>query len=152
MGFWEWFFHQPVISPVPRVIDFLHALAKIAPPAGEACYAFRNADGSCRGWVQFNLESPTALLLHRIWTLDTGKGNGKLMLETICQLADVHQVELVAKPLPFGPKPFYLSREQLRQWYERYGFVGPVSKMVRAPRGQANGGEGGDHLGAGPMR
>jgi len=134
MGLWDWFFRKPAISPVPHVIDFLHAVARIAPAAGEGCYAFMAADGSCRGWVQFNLESSTALLLHRIWTLDNGKGNGKFMLAAICELADVHQVELVAKPLPFGRKPFYLSREQLTRWYERYGFVGPASKMVRTPR------------------
>jgi len=56
-------------------------------------------DGSCNGWVQFILRSDTRLEIHRLWTLQPRKGNGSMMLRTICALADKHGIEIVLKAL-----------------------------------------------------
>ena len=69
-----------------------------------------------------------------LWTLHPGKGNGSLMLRTVCRLADRHGIELVLKTLPFGRKPYPLSREQLLLWYKRHGFEPWGRKLIRRPR------------------
>jgi hypothetical protein len=116
------------------MLDFLDDLKLIAPRAGGGSYAFVAGDGTCRGWVQFIIRSDRLLEIHRLWTLHPGKGNGSLMLRTVCALADRHRIELVLKTLPFGRKPYPLSREQLQVWYMRHGFEPWGRKMIRRPR------------------
>jgi hypothetical protein len=125
---------KPAPTPVSNVANFLHALARIAPPAGEGSYAFLDEAGQTRGWVQFIIESDRAVKIHRLWTLRPNDGNGSIMLKKICELADQNGVEIFLKVLPFGRKPYPRSRDQLRQWYERHGFVGTRKKMIRVPQ------------------
>ena len=117
--------------------EFLNDLKTIAPAAGEGSYAFVAADGTCRGWVQFIIRSDRCVEIHRLWTLQPGKGNGSIMLRAVCELADRHDIELVLKTLPFGRKPYPLSREQLLVWYKRHGFEAWGRKMIRRPRATA---------------
>jgi hypothetical protein len=118
----------------PNAGNFLADLSAIAPPAGQGAYAFMGDDGRCRGWVQFIPESGSQLIIHRLWTLQPGKGNGKHILRAVCDLADRHGVELILKTLPFGRKPYPLQKDHLKDWYERYGFVGNHKKMIRVPQ------------------
>ncbi len=113
--------------------DFLGSLTAVAPAVGLGAYAFVDEDKNCRGWVQFIIRSDTRIEIHRLWTLKPGKGNGAVMLRTVCDLADRHGIEIVLKPLPFGRKPYARTREQLMVWYERYGFSGTLRKMIRYP-------------------
>jgi hypothetical protein len=71
--------------------------------------------------------------IHRIWTDEPKKGNGTAILQVLCDFADRYAVELTLKALPFGRKPFPMSREQLKVWYQRHGFRGARWKMSRLP-------------------
>ena len=113
--------------------EFLRDLAAIAPPAGQGAYAFMNPDGVCRGWVQLIVRTPTMVEIHRLWTLQPRQGNGKMMLQAVCQLADRHGIEIKLKALPFGRKPYPMETQQLLAWYQRYGFAGKGKKLVRKP-------------------
>ena len=84
--------------------------------------------GSCN-----SMKSRGRLNIHRIWTQEFGRRNGSMMLRTLCELADRHGVEMRLKVVPFGRKPYPLSRLQLKNWYERHGFQGEGWKMWRAP-------------------
>jgi hypothetical protein len=66
-------------------------------------------------------------------TFNPGKGNGGLILDDLCRLADHYQVVLGLSPftLPNGNKDVMNSR-QLRAWYATYGFEG-ASAFNRAP-------------------
>ncbi len=116
------------------MIEFLNDLNAIAPAAGGGSYAFVAPDHSCRGWVQFIVRSDRTVEIHRLWTLHPGKGNGSMMLRTVCELADRHGIEMVLRTLPFGRKPYPLSRQQLLLWYKRHGFEEWGRKMIRRPR------------------
>ena len=133
MGWFATVKKKPTVA-VPNVGNFLADLSAVAPPAGQGAYAFPGADGHCRGWVQFIVESGRQVIIHRLWTLHPGKGNGKHILRTVCELADRHEVELILKTLPFGRKPYPLQKDHLMDWYQRYGFVGTHKKMIRAAR------------------
>src|SRR5262249_41940244 len=76
---------------------------------------------------------PGRLLIHRLWVVTPGNGAGSQILRTLCDLADLHEVEIALRPLPFGEKPFRMSTEQLAEWYRRHGFTGSVKKMLRKP-------------------
>jgi GNAT superfamily N-acetyltransferase len=117
--------------------EFIGSLSSVAPPAGEGAYAFMDAEIGCRGWVQLIIRSDRRVEVHRLWTLKPGQNNGSMMLQTICDLADRHGIEIILKPLPFGRKPYPRTREQLMAWYERYGFAGNRRKMIRQPRALA---------------
>jgi GNAT superfamily N-acetyltransferase len=121
--------------PVRNVHDFLIGLMAIAPDVGRGHYAFVADDGSARGFVQFCNVSDRDLTIHRLWTRKAGSKNGSYMLSALCDLADRHGVELKLKALPFGRKPYPLSREQLVAWYQRHGFEGTHRKLSRKPRG-----------------
>jgi hypothetical protein len=123
----------PARRHLPNVANFIADLKTLAPSAGRGSYVFPNADGQSRGFVQFIIESDRKLVIHRIWTPEPGKGNGAAMLRALCDLADRHGVQLALKVIPIGRKPFPMSREQLKQWYERFGFTGPRWKMSRPP-------------------
>jgi len=121
-------------QPAPNVGNFIAGLQAIAPAAGLGAYAFAKADGGCHGFVQFIIQSDRRVAIHRLWTLEPGKGNGSTMLRTLCDLADRHDVEMELKVTPIGRKPYPLSREQLKTWYESYGFGGERWKLRRTPR------------------
>lgn len=122
------------------MIEFLNDLKAIAPAAGEGAYAFVAPDGTCRGWVQFIIRSERLVEIHRLWTLHPGKGNGSMMLRAVCELADRHGIEMVLKTLPFGRKPYPLSRQQLLLWYQRHGFEKYGRKLIRRPRAACHAG------------
>jgi hypothetical protein len=125
---------KPRLAPVRNVHDFLVSLMAIAPDVGTGHYAFAAGDGSARGWVQFCNVSDRELTIHRLWTRKDGGKNGSFMLAALCELADRHGVGIKLQALPFGRKPYPLSREQLVAWYQRYGFEGTHRKMFRKPR------------------
>jgi hypothetical protein len=118
----------------PNVANFIEALKLVAPAAGQGSYMFFLPDGTRRGFVQFLIESDHRVQIHRLWTPQPGQGNGAIMLQTLCDLADIHAVELQLKVLPIGRKPYPMSRQQLKAWYENYDFVGQRWKLIRMPR------------------
>jgi len=124
----------PIGDAADKVGHFLAALTKVAPPAGRGDYAFTGEDGTRRGVVQFIPQSGNAIEIHRLWSLQFGNGAGSYMLRTLCDLADRHGIELRLKPLPFRRKPYPRSKEELIEWYERYGFVGSARGMKRSPQ------------------
>jgi hypothetical protein len=113
------------------VSNFLAELSSIAPPVGGGHYAFAKSGGGCHGFVQFIIRADRQIEIHRLWTLDPGRGNGTKMLRTLCDLADRHEVEIKLKVLPFGRKPYSLSRAHLKAWYQRHGFQGSGWKLLR---------------------
>lgn len=112
---------------------FLTDLIATAPAAGGGCYAFLDEAQKVRGWVQLIIRGAKKVEIHRLWTLQPGRGNGSFMLKAVCDIADRHGVEIVLKALPFGRKPYPMKGEQLASWYEKYGFVGTRRRMVRKP-------------------
>jgi hypothetical protein len=121
------------ITYASNVTDFISALKLVAADAGQGYYAFNSSEGRRQGFVQFIIQSDRKLSIHRIWADEPKKGNGTAILQLLCDFADRHAVELTLKALPFGRKPFPMSREQLKVWYQRYGFKGARWKMSRAP-------------------
>lgn len=115
------------------VANFLADLHQTAPHAGGMAYAFSDGNKGCRGWVQFIIRSDQLLEIHRLWTLQPGRGNGSHMLKTVCELADRHGVELLLKATPFGRKPHRMTADGLADWYRRHGFIGDRKKLVRKP-------------------
>ncbi len=129
------FLSRKTPAPHPENVGkFIAGLSKVAPPVGGGAYAFPCTQGKCRGWVQFIIQSGRQVVIHRLWTLQPGQGNGTHILRTVCGLADEHAVELVLKTLPFGRKPYPLQRDHLIAWYGRHGFVGSNKKMIRPPQ------------------
>jgi hypothetical protein len=126
-------------QPAPRlsldgVPDFLAELAEIAPLHAHQTHRFPSPCGSCRGFVQFGHCPAGQVTVHRIWTLAPGQGHGSAMLQTICGLADRHGIHIHLKALPFGNKPYPLTRDGLLDWYRRHGFEGTHKKLIRTPR------------------
>jgi hypothetical protein len=134
MKFFRLFKNSNAIHP-QNVRRFLAAMEAIAPHAGLGANGFRNPDGGCYGFVQFLVNSPQSVTIHRLWTLQPGQGNGTRVLTKVCELADFYGVELKLKTLPFGRKPYRMSPEQLRTWYERHGFKGTQRRLTRPPQG-----------------
>ena len=123
-------------SPTPdpqNTRNFLDALKTAATPAGRGDYAFSAPDGSRIGYAQFIPESPTQIIIHRLWTQTPGQGNGSALLKQICALADTHAVELVLQTIPIGRKPHPMTQTQLAAWYARHGFVPTGKTMTRSP-------------------
>lgn len=127
---------EPESSLITPMQNFLTALSVVAPSAGRGHYGFKKPDGGSHGFVQFIITSGNSARIHRLWTMEPGKGNGSLMLRTLCELADHHGVELALKVVPIGRKPYPMSREQLRSWYRRHGFEGNANKLIRRPATQ----------------
>jgi hypothetical protein len=123
-----------VIEEDNRVLNFLAELNTVAPSGDYGSFGFPHPGGGFRGWVQFIVDSPKQVTIHRLWTLSPGKGHGKHMLGIVCELADRHSVLLKLKVLPIGRKPYPRSRQQLHDWYQSFGFEGTVKKMMRFPR------------------
>jgi len=116
------------------VNGFLGELSTIAQSAGRGDYTFPMEDGTKHGAVQFIVQSPRRLIIHRLWTLHPGKGSGTRMLRTLCDLADRHDVELILKVIPIGRKPYPMDRDSLLAWYKKYGFEGNHRRMLRKPQ------------------
>jgi len=131
----------PKPQPAPNVGEFMEALKSVARPAGQGYFAFSNAQGKCSGFVQFIPVSDRRLTIHRVWALRPLQGDGRRILRTLCELADRHGVELALKALPFGRKPFPISRPELKQWYQSLGFVGEKWKLLRLPLSPASASE-----------
>jgi len=125
-------------APPPPMLGsvngFLGELSTIAQSAGRGDYTFPMEDGTKHGAVQFIVRSPRRLIIHRLWSLHPGKGSGTKMLQTLCDLADRHDVELSLKVIPIGRKPYPMDREKLMAWYRKYGFEGDHRRMLRRPR------------------
>ena len=113
---------------------FLTDLISVAPSVGQGYYCFAGADGEPDGFVQIIPWANGRMTIYRLWTRRPGEGKGAKMLRALCELADRHGVELELKPLPFGRKPYPMSRDQLLVWYERHGFRGNRRKMLRIPK------------------
>src|SRR5450432_2577009 len=127
------FWNRKISVSMPNVANFIAALKVIAPAADRGSYAFIRPTGGYYGFVQFIIRSDWQLDIHRLWTLEPGKGNGSIMLAVLCKLADIHGVELRLKVIPIGRKPYPMSRDQLKVWYVEHGFEGSRWKLVRMP-------------------
>ncbi|MGD0464568.1 MAG: hypothetical protein ABSB74_18940 [Tepidisphaeraceae bacterium] len=127
------FLSKPAKARPPNLADFLGEFAAIAQPVGEGCFAFAKPGGGCHGFVQFIISCERMIQIHRLWTPEPGKGNGSIIVRTLCELADRHGVELKLKVIPIGRKPYPLSRQQLKAWYQRHGFEGPRWMLQRKP-------------------
>jgi GNAT superfamily N-acetyltransferase len=121
-------------APINNVRDFLAGLETIAKPVGRGDFSFPSADGSPEGYVQLIVDSPQAVTIHRVWSLQSGQGTGSKILRALCELADRHGVELALKVIPIGRQPHPMTRDQLVAWYQRHGFEGTRRKMVRRPQ------------------
>ena len=115
-----------------NVVAFLNDLVAVAPPAGGGHYGFKNQDGRTQGFVQL-ISTERLIQIHRIWATEPGKGGGSIMMRTLCELADRHGVEMKLKVIPIGRKPFPMSREQLKAWYQRFNFAGSGWTLIRKP-------------------
>jgi hypothetical protein len=115
-----------------NIVAFLKDLVAVAPPAGGGHYAFKKSDGQTQGFVQL-ICSERLIQIHRIWSAEPGTGGGSIMMRTLCELADRHGVEMKLKVIPIGRKPFPMSREQLKAWYQRFDFAGERWILMRKP-------------------
>ena len=120
-------------EPGDSVEAFLDDLLLMATEASPTTYAFLDENGKPSGYVQLYRPRPGRLLVHRIWAVSPGSGAGSRMMRALCELADHHGAEIALRPLPFGPKPFPMSAEELHQWYHGHGFTGPIKSMLRKP-------------------
>ncbi len=119
------------LSPVDAFMeDLLHHARSVGPTR----YQFDDENGKEAGFVQIYRPFEGRILIHRLWSVSLEPGTGTRMLQTLCDLADLHGIEITLRPLPFGPKPYRRSVEELFHWYSRYGFAGNVKKMVRVPQ------------------
>lgn len=123
-------------SPIEqeRLCRFSEELRVIAPPTGRGDYVFHTASGERLGFAQITATYRDAVTLHRVWVDRPGSGHGTAILRILCELADRHGIGIIIKPLPFGQKPYPLSRGQLMVWYSRHGFEGTHRKMARMPQ------------------
>jgi hypothetical protein len=115
-----------------NVVAFLDELFVVAPPAGRGHFEFKSADGHHLGFVQL-ICWQRIVQIHRIWASRPGMGGGSIMMRTLCELADRHGVEMKLKVIPIGRKPFPMSRQQLKAWYQRRGFSGSRWRLIRKP-------------------
>lgn len=129
-GLWR----KPQVPDVRNVREFLAALQTKATRAEGGHYVFVGEDGR-HGFVQFIIESPTRITIHRIWAREPGKGDGTNMMRMLCELADQFVVELTLKTIPIGRKPYPMDGEKLGKWYERFGFIRRGKWMRRMPGG-----------------
>ncbi len=131
----SWLFKSPAADDDVHgmnVVAFLQELVTVAPPAGGGHYGFKKPDGHSRGFVQL-ICSERIVRIHRIWASEPGTGDGSIMMRTLCELADRHGVEMKLKVIPIGRKPFPMSREKLKAWYQRFDFAGERWTLTRKP-------------------
>lgn len=62
-----------------------------------------------------------------LWT--RGKGHGRTLLKHACDVADKTNTKLFLEISPYIDSP--LDYYDLRRWYQRYGFNGPVCGIMR---------------------
>jgi hypothetical protein len=124
---------KPAKGRAPNVANFLADFTCIAKRVNDGCFAVANPSGGSHGFVQFIPSSDESIQIHRLWTLEPGKGNGSAIVRVLCELADRHGVELKLKVIPIGRKPHPLNREQLKVWYQRHGFEGARWLLQRKP-------------------
>ncbi|MGD0768540.1 MAG: hypothetical protein ABSB42_10150 [Tepidisphaeraceae bacterium] len=115
-----------------NVVALLDELIIAAPPAGRGHFEFKGTNCQHLGFVQL-ICFERFVQIHRIWATQPGMGGGSIMLRTLCELADRHGVEMKLKVIPIGRKPFPMSRQQLKAWYQRCGFTGPRWHLIRKP-------------------
>jgi GNAT superfamily N-acetyltransferase len=127
------FWRKPPTPDARNVRDFLAELQNQATKADGGHFVFHGPDGQRRGFVQFIIESPTRITIHRLWSREPGKGDGTNIMRALCDLADRFGVELTLKTIPIGRKPYPLDRDQLAKWYEKFGFERKGKWMRRTP-------------------
>jgi hypothetical protein len=120
-----------VVAPGRRVDALLDDLAMVARTIGPITHEFADDNRQPTGYVQLHRKG-ASITIHRIWALRPHHGFGSQMLRQLCSLADRHGVELRLKVAPLGAKPYPLSSDQLRGWYQRHGFHG-TNKLIRQP-------------------
>jgi hypothetical protein len=112
---------------------FLHDLERISQKLAPSTYAFCAPNSSQTGILQLGHCRENQISIHRLWATPLGLGHGSRMLRAICQLADVHRLEIALKVLPFGAKPYPMDKAALAAWYERHGFAGTRWNLLRRP-------------------
>jgi hypothetical protein len=124
---------RPVPVEFSHVAELIAELKTTARAAGQGSFTFTDGQGTYLGFVQLIVDSPRKLTIHRVWTPSARQGRGRAMMRILCDLADRHDVELSLKVIPLGRKPYPMSREQLKAWYERQGFSGEKWRLLRKP-------------------
>ena len=114
-----------------RTDAFFADLAMITHRAASVTHSFCDENNQPIGNIQLH-RSGGEVMIHRIWTLQPGQGQGSKILSKVCELADRHGVVIRLKVAPLGAKPYPMSAGQLEDWYRRHGFVGE-KKLVRFP-------------------
>ncbi len=97
---------------------------------------YREWDGIARFWI---VKGRASITLRRLSVPSTlqGQGFGGSALDWICELADVHGVEITGYARNFGYKG--LTCAQLKSWYRRHGFkISRDGTMRREPKGSKN--------------
>jgi hypothetical protein len=112
---------------------FFAALSLLADPVENLSFRFGDSHDP-DGFVQRWGSADHWLQIHRIWARYPNRGDGTRMLQTVCDLADEHDIGIRLKVIPIGRKPYPLPREQLKAWYERFGFAGQRWNLQRLPR------------------
>ena len=114
------------------VVAFLEELSSIAPSEERGHFRFKDSAGTTLGFAQLHCFE-RQVRIHRLWACKPGSGAGSNMMRTLCELADRYHVELRLKVVPIGRKPFPMSRPQLRDWYQGFGFAGSGWTLIRRP-------------------
>ena len=109
------------------------AMEGIARKVDPQTYLFDGDATDRHGYVQLGHSTDSRVLIHRLWARVPGGGTGSRILRAVCAIADEARVELSLKPLPFGVKPYPISKVELATWYGRHGFSGSRF-LVRRPR------------------
>ncbi|MDP9174251.1 MAG: hypothetical protein M3O30_10360 [Planctomycetota bacterium] len=114
--------------------EFFQDLGTHARRLNECTYEFQFKSQKSSGFLQVHCGRERQIIIHRLWADQTGMGIGSLMLKTVCDLADKHGLHITLKALPFGRKPYPMSRSELVAWYMRHGFEGARRELERLPR------------------
>ena len=78
------------------VAGFARGLAAVTRNAERGHHAFVDSEGVYLGFTQL-LWRGDSIVIHRIWTLKPGKGDGSRIMRILCDLADRHGVVLSLK-------------------------------------------------------
>lgn len=131
------FAKRPNLSAKPRprgdLNAFFDALSRVADRVENLSYRFGHPQDP-DGFVQMWSCADHWLQIHRLWSRYPNRGDGSRILQTLCGLADEHDIGIRLKVIPIGRKPYPLPRAELKAWYERFGFAGKKWKLQRFPR------------------
>jgi hypothetical protein len=119
-------------KPCGDINLFLAGLSKVADRVENLHYRFGEAQDP-DGFVQLWRGTDHWIQIHRLWTRKPNRGDGSRILQTLCTLADEHDIGIRLKVIPIGRKPYPLPRVALKHWYERFGFTGAGWKLQRLP-------------------